>query len=323
MPSATTKIAQLNIAGKVMNFVVPMISFVPESIDLALNVLVFARSSRRRQPCSIYCLASKCCNLYIVFYMLPMRIASERFEIDPDSYSNLVCTLQIFILVTLRSISCWLIVLACADRIVISQASKTWRRRISSPKVAISVSIASTVFWFLMYCRIPICFNISAINQFGPPVPQDVAQLSAYRIFCPLLSRSSLFNGFITTNARFRRTHSFQYIRRQWRRAGPLMTNPLRSRQRKNNQLLRMLTVPVLVTVLVTVFYPIYRITYLSMTSSNVKSSRQTAIGKLVHLLVNGSTYIAHASSFHRYSATGSVFRKEVVRIFLFYIHHG
>ena len=321
MSSTAAEIAQLNATGKVMNFVVLMLSFVPGSIGLVLNVIVFTRPSLRRQPCSIYFLASTFCNLYIVFYMLPVRIASGSFDMDPASFSNIVCKLQIFILYTLRSLSCWLIVLACADRYVISSASETWRRRISSPKVAIYASVVSTVFWFLMYCHMPIYFNISTINQFGQPVPQCVAQLGAYRTFVNLY-QAFLYSVVPSLLMFLFGSLTFLNIRLQRRRVDPMVTTTLSSQQRKNNQLLRMLTVQVLVIVLATIFYPVY-LTYLSVTSSDVKSTRQAAIERLVNLLVNGLTYLAHASSFYLYTLTSSVFRKEVVKLFLFCTHRG
>lgn len=321
MSSTTAEIARLNAAGKVINFVVLMVSFIPGSIGLVLNMFVFTRPSLRRQPCSIYFLASTFCNLYIVFYMLPVRIASGSFDIDPASSINIVCKLQIFILFTLRSLSCWLIVLACADRYVISSASETWRRRISSRKVAIYASVLSTAFWFLMYCHMPIYFNISTINQFGQSVPQCVAQMGAYRTFVNLY-QAFLYSVIPSLLIFLFGSLTFVNIRRQRRRVGPMVSTTLASQEKKNNQLLRMLSVQVLAIVLATIFYPIY-LTYLSVTSSDVKSIRQVAVERLINLLVNGLTYIAHASSFYLYTLTGTVFRKEVVKIFLFCIHRG
>jgi hypothetical protein len=261
MSSSSTDINQLKTAGKIMNFVLLMIIFVPGSIGLVLNIIVFTRPSLRRQPCSIYFIASNICNIYIVFYMLPVRIASGSFDIDPASFSNIVCKLQIFILYTLRSLSCWLIVLACVDRYVISSASEAWRRRVSSPKVAIYFTGGSTVFWLLMYSHMPIYFNISAINQFGQPVPQCVAQLGAYRTFVNLY-QACLYSVIPSLLMLAFGSLTLVSIRRQRHRVNPTVTNIRSSQQRKDNQLLRMLTVQVLVVVIATIFYPIY-LTYL------------------------------------------------------------
>ncbi|CAF4129600.1 unnamed protein product, partial [Adineta steineri] len=214
-----------------------MISLLPGLIGLVLNLLVFTRPCLRRQPCSIYFFASTFPNLYIVLVMIPVRIASGSYNVDPANLNNIVCKIEIFMLYVMRSLFSWLIVLACIDRYVISSTGETWRRRLSSPKTAIRATIITTVVIFLIYSHMPVYFNIAAANQFGQAIPQCVAQAGTYRTFVNLWLAviysvipvfCMLVFGILTLMS----------IRQQRRRVAPMLIVNLTSQQRKDNQLL-------------------------------------------------------------------------------------
>ena len=245
--------------------------------------------------------------------MIPVRISSGSFDTDPASFSNLICKLQIFMLYVTRSLACWMIVLACIDRYVLSSATDVWRRRLSSPRTAKYASGTVALIIILVYSHMPFYFNISTVNVFGQATSQCVAKVGAYRTFVNLWfaalysvvpSLLMLLFGLLTVIR----------IRRQRRRVAPMIMGNLSPQQRKQNQLSRMLTIQVSVIVLATIFYPFF-LAYLSITSGVMKDARRAAIEKFINLFVNGLTYIAHASSFYLYTLTGSIFRREVVKI--------
>jgi hypothetical protein len=261
----------------------------------------------------MYFLASTYVNLFVVFVIIPVRIASGSFNTDPANLNNIICKIEILMFYVTRSLSCWLIVLACADRYVISSPNELWRRRFSSPKTAIRAIVITTVIIFLAFCHIPIYFNISTTNTVGQVVSTCVAQVGIYRTFI------NLWQGFV-----YSLIPSFVMlvfglftlinIRRQRRRVGQMIVANKSSQQRTDSQLLRMLTVQVLIILITTVPSPLFLI-YLSLTSTVVKSSMRVAQEKAVNQILGGVLFIAHASSFYLYTLTGSVFRKEVVKI--------
>ena len=313
MSTASVFMEQLARATTIMNFTLLMISFVPGSIGLALNVFVFTRPSLRQQPCSIYFLGATFCNLYIVFVMIPVRISSGSFDTDPASFSNVICKLQIFMLYVTRSLACWMIVLACIDRYVLSSATDLWRRRLSSPRAAKYASGILTFIIVVVYSHMPFYFNISTVNIFGQATPQCVAKMGTYRTFVNLWF-AVLYSVIPTLLMLIFGLLTLIRIRRQRSRVAPMIIGNLSPQQRKQNQLSRMLSIQVLVIVLATIFYPFF-LAYLSITSGDIKDARRAAIEKFVNLFVNGLTYIAHASSFYLYTLTGSIFRREVVKI--------
>lgn len=62
--------------------ILSIVNLVPGVFGIVLNILVFTRLTRRHEPCSLYFFSSTCCNLFVVFIVLPVRIVSNSFNID-------------------------------------------------------------------------------------------------------------------------------------------------------------------------------------------------------------------------------------------------
>jgi hypothetical protein len=318
MSSIDVIVNQINTTTTVIIVAVSLVKFVLGAIGLIFNVLVFTRPSLYRQPCSLYFFSSTCFNLFVVFVVIPVRIVSEGFNMDLANYNLGICKTEIFAFNVVRTISCWLIVLACVDRYFHSSASASVRR-ISSLKTArLGIGITSVAITIL-YSHMIVYYEIyNMYNQFGNIVPQCYGQKGIYRTFksfwymalysiCPSLLMF-LF-GFLT----------LIHLRQQ-RQAAQRIPETNQTVRRTDNQLLRMLITQVLVITIATLPFTIYQL-YASFTTSLAKDTLRLALENLAGEAAGVLTYFAHSSSFYLYTLTGTVFRKELLKIIGRYWH--
>ncbi|CAF1069092.1 unnamed protein product [Adineta steineri] len=158
-----------------------------------------------------------------------------------------------------------------------------------------------------------IFYNISYVyDQFGNLTPACYGQKGIYRTFiafwamilyslCPSLLM--LFFGCLTLNNL-----------RQHRKVIPMVPQNNHTIRRTDTQLSRMLAFQVLVIVISTLPFSIYRL-YASFTISIPKDSLRLAKENLAYEIASMLTQFAHSTSFYLYTLTGTAFRKEFFKI--------
>ncbi len=311
---------QINTATTVIIVTLSVVNFIIGAIGLTFNVLVFTRPSLRRQPCSLYFLSATWFNLFVIFVVIPVRIVSEGFNMDLANYNLGICKTEIFAFNTARTISCWLIVLACVDRYFHSSKSAHLRRisSLKTAKWAIGITIVAIP---ILYSHMIIYYEIYNIpNQFGNIIPECYGQKGIYRtfksfwyiVFYSLCPSSLMFLfGFLTLiQLRQQRqvAHRTQEINQRVRYT------------RTDRQLLHMLVGQSLVIIIATLPFTVYQL-YTSLTISLAKSTLRLALENLAGETAGMLTYFAHSSSFYLYTLTGTVFRKEFLKIIGRYWH--
>jgi hypothetical protein len=149
-------------------------------------------------------------------------------------------------------------------------------------------------------------------NQFGTITPQCNSQKGIYRTFLGLwhMVMSSLFPSFLMLLFGLLTLKNVRQHRQLVRRAAE--TTAIR---RTDTQLLRMLAAQVLVIIIATLPFSVIQL-YSALTSSFTKSTLRIAQENLGSQIIAIFTYFAHTSSFYLYTLTGTIFRKEVVKIF-------
>ncbi|CAF1331658.1 unnamed protein product [Rotaria sordida] len=312
MSSIDIRLNQINKAIPPILIVISLINFVFGGIGLILNVFVFTRASLRREPCSLYFFSSTLFNLFVIFVLIPVRIVSEGYNIDIGNYNLTICKIEFFAFYVARTIPCWLIVLACVDR-YLNSSIKARIRQISSYKtarLAIGITIITII---ILHIHMPVYYEISYMSdQFGNITPACFGQKGIYRTFiafwamvsyslCP--SFLMLFFGFLT----LKNLHRHRQVLSR-------TTQINQTTRRVNIQLSRMLAAQVLVIVIATLPFSIYRL-YASFTVSLPKSTLRIAEENLAFKIANVFTYFAHSTSFYLYTLTGTVFRKELFKI--------
>jgi hypothetical protein len=312
MSSVDDLINQLNAAGSVIFVALSFINFGLGSVGLLFNILVFTRSALRREPCSFYFLSSTFYDLFVVFLILPVRILSNVYNINGANYNLGVCKIETYIFFVTRVISIWLIVLACIDRYLHSSLSERIRRMSSLKSAKISSGILSIIV-LISYCHMLVYYEITNVtNQFGSIIPQCNSQKGIYRTFLGLwhMVVSSLFPSFLMILFGVLTLKNVRQRRQLVRRAGE--NTAIR---RTDTQLLRMLTAQVLVIIIATLPFSIIQL-YSALTSSFTKSTLRIAQENLASQIIAIVTYFAHTSNFYLYTLSGTIFRKEVLKIF-------
>jgi hypothetical protein len=312
MSSIDVTISQINTAVTAIVVTVSLINFVIGATGLIFNVLVFTRPSLRREPCSLYFLSSTCFDLFVIFVVVPVRIASEGYNIEAGNYYLGLCKTEFFAFYVARTIPCWLIVLACVDRFLHSSIRANIRQ-ISSYKTAKKSIGITSIAIIILYIHMIGFYEISYVpDRFGNITPMCYGRKGIYRTFiafwamilyslCP--SFLMLLFGLLTLNNI-----------RQRRQVIPWIPKTRRRVRRTDIQLLRMLAAQVLVIIISTLPFSIYRL-YASFTTSLVKDTLRLALENLVFEIANVLTYFAHSTSFYLYTLTGTVFREELFKI--------
>ena len=316
MSSVMSTIDQLNAAAASITLALTFGSLIPGCIGLLLNIVVFSRPSLRRHSCSIYFLASTCVNLFVMFIIIPVRIASNSFNLSLSDKHEALCKVEYFLFYSVRSLSCWLILLVCIDRYIHSVGNHPWRRRLTLPCTALAAIIVMTTVIFLGYSHMPVYYNlVISVNQNGAVSSFCASQRGTYRTFvtlwhiaiyslCP--SVCMLIVGLFTViNIR-------QHRNRVAPHPGPIVNQV--STRRTDGQLLRMLAVQVFIIIVTTAPGQLF-ILYQALSSGESKSALRQAQERVMAQSFGGISYISHASGFYLYTLTGSVFRKELIRI--------
>jgi hypothetical protein len=312
MSTIDVTINQLNVGASAFGLVLSFVSFVSGAVGLILNVLVFTRPILRREPCAIYFFSSTCFNLFFVFIVLPVRTVSNSFNIEMSDYNLAICKIEFFAFYVVRVVSCWLIAFACVDRYLHSSRN-VQIRRLSSTKTAQMAVGSITIMMAILYSHMIIFYEISyTTDALGNSVPLCNGQKGVYRTFialwhmtfyslCP--SCLMLLFGFLT----------LKNIR-QRRQVLPVVSTGNRNSRRTDIQLVRMLTAQVLITIISTSPFSIYRL-YASLTANVIKDPLRIAQENLASQIANTIPYLAHTSSFYLYTLTGGAFRKELFKI--------
>jgi hypothetical protein len=312
MSSTDVTINQLNAAAVVIFISGSIINFALGSVGLIFNILVFSRSALRREPCSFYFLSSTCYDLFVVFLILPVRILSNSYNINAANYNLGLCKVESFTFYVARVISIWLIVMACIDRYLNSSLSARIRQMSSLKSAKIFSGIISIIV-LILYFHMLVYYEITNVSdQFGTITPQCNSQKGIYRTFFGFwhMIFTSLFPSFLMLLFGF---FTLKNVRKRRQLVQRLGEN--RAIRRTDTQLLRMLAAQVLVIIIATLPFCINQL-YTSFTSSFTKSTLRIAQDNLAGQITAIVTFFAHSSSFYLYTLVGTIFRKEVVKIF-------
>ncbi|CAF0854542.1 unnamed protein product [Adineta steineri] len=318
MSSADVTINQLTLATTTIVLILLCIAFTIGIIGLFLNIIVFTRPALCREPCSFYFLSSTYFNLFVVLIVIPVRILSNSFNIDLGFYNVGICKVEYFAFYSIRTISCWLITLACIDRYIHSSA-KSHIRRLSSLKIAKITSGIIIILIPILYSHMIIYMNITySNNQLGNRVPNCISNNDIHRVFLAIwyMTLYSLCPSFLMILFGFLTLNNI----RQRRQAVARVTKNDRITRRTDSQLLSMLAAQVFVIVITTLPQSIIQL-YVTFTANVVKDKLRLAQENLASKTLGGMTFFAHSSSFYFFTLSGTVFRKELQKFLRQYIY--
>ena len=282
-----------------------------------LLVVIFTRRHHRRNPCSLYLLASAIFGTIGLNWAL-ITNTNALYQIpDPFTLSLVLCRLRGYILQTTAVLYRSMIILACIDRYAMSSA-RVHIRALSKPSIAMKVIVATTLFWLLVTVQQPI-FQTIRLNRCSV---FDVYGLifSIYQIClfgCVFPGLMVVFGRLVWKNlksvrARIR-VHPLPMVPGTQTEA-PLLT-------RRDICLMRFVLAEIVVAMVLSFLYPINSL-YLVLATNVPNKSRDrlqiegfsTFVSQLVLF------YLNYCVAFYLYVVMSPSFRAEVRRLLFTYL---
>ncbi|CAF1022550.1 unnamed protein product [Adineta ricciae] len=313
MPSDDITIQYLKIMAATILLTSSIINSILGIVGLTFNIFVFTRPSLRCQPCSFYFLSSTFFNFFVILIIIPTRILSNIYDIDPTNYNDKYCKIERYLFYSTRTIPCWLIALATIDRYLHSSLNSSFRE-MSSLKIAKLATGCTSLFIFIVYSHMIVYYGIhDRIDRFGQISSQCSGSPGIYSTFLSIWQM--LFYSVIPSSTMLVfGSLTIKNVRERCQTI-PRATEKNRYSRRTDFQLLRMLTVQVLVIIVCTLPVSIYR-AYMAITINDMKNELRLAQEELASQIVLSLTYFAHSTSFYMYTLSGTIFRKTLMKLF-------
>ena len=302
--SSTTTIDMLDLISIIFSRYCLIILFILGSIGLILNTFIFTRRTFRQNSCVHYFLASTIANYFVVFFILPSRILSDGFDIDPGQYNLIYCKLRFYIYFTAKSLSSWFIVLACFDR-KMSSSHHVHRRAFARLTVSRWMIFFTTLIGLFFYSHVLIFYDIGADQQCDARsgayrLFNDSVYLIGYSLVPPILM--FLFGIWTIGNTR------------RIRRIAPRLGQRLTPLNRRDQTLLLMLFLQVLLITITTVPHAIQKL-YSTLTLDMPKDDLQKARDHVFTVVVRTISFFNHSCTFYILTLSGKMFRTELYKI--------
>lgn len=310
--SSSEYIDWLNYVNVQMNRYFPLPFIILGTIGVILNVIIFTRRSLFTNSCVQYLLANTLSNLVVLYWVAVTRILSDGYANDLSTRSDTFCRIRYFFTYYSRTLSTWFIVLACSDRWLSSSQA---RNRFNTVSFARKVIVITCFLCFVCYVHVLFLFGIqtsstsSTVTCYAATgiyrLLSDLQYLIFYAVGPPILM---LFFGLLT----------LRNIRHNRRLVLPTtnVQNQIQaqSTRRRDNQLLAMLLLQVVIIIVFTLPFAIQKL----VDTFNTNTS-QTRLQKAQYSLLTGIlrlvSYGSHAFGFFFYTLAARIFRIELLKI--------
>ena len=133
------------------------------SVSCTINLLVFTKNQRRKNPFSIYFVAYNISNFLFIFTSVLLSTLAEGYDMDPSSYNLSFCRFQFYMVLLLDVLCPSYLILASVDRVLITSRNALTRQRSTTRLAYASVSII-TLFWVLLHIHALILTNITEVT---------------------------------------------------------------------------------------------------------------------------------------------------------------
>lgn len=299
----TTTIAMLDLISQIFSRYCLMTLLVLGTISLTFNTLIFTRQTFRQTSCVHYFLASTVANYFVVFFILPSRILSDGFDIDPGQYNLFYCKIRFYTYFTAKSLSSWFIVLACFDRRM-SSSHNVRLRAFARPSVSRLTIAITTFIGLIFYAYVLFFYEINSNRSCDAPpgfysVFNDSVYLIGYSITPPLLML--IFGIWTIAN-----TRRLRRIAPRGRRISVL--------NKRDHTLMLMLFLQVILITITTVPHAVQKL-YSTLTVDVPKDAYTKAAENVFIVVVRAVSFFNHSCTFYILTLSGKMFREELYRI--------
>ncbi|CAF0804915.1 unnamed protein product [Adineta ricciae] len=270
------------------------------------QILFFSRKSLRKNSCSLYFRALSINDLLVIYTVVLPLWLSNQFNIDPSNSYNWYCKLKTYVADSLYTISPYLVVLACFDRMCTSSTNASLRQ-LATIRVGFYLIPLTVVFIFAAYFHVPIWYRTGYTNNATFCYSPDAIYSRFIGLFvlfflCIIPPILMVVLCIIT----------LIFLRQQRRRIMPV--NQIRTRQR-DHQLLKMLFMYVTMNVICNVPFAV---TYVMLMFQQPRYvPLHVNLFRLFGLLLN----VNFATSFYAYTLGTPFYRHELYN-FMISVRH-
>jgi hypothetical protein len=273
-------------------------------------IIIFSQKHQRQSSCSLYLLASAVFGLIGINLGLVPTVNILYNPLDPISQSLIFCRFRGYMLQMSSVLYRSMVVLACADRFVLT-STRVGLRRFSNPKMALKIIGSVVLFWMLISMHLPIFENIvnKKCGVFGSyAVFFSFYQICIFGAIMPTLMIT--FGILLVKNLKAVRT-----------RVQPRQDNNNTQQQvltRRDLNLIRLALVEVSSVFLLTFLYPINLLyTALSNNVSNKSQDRIQIEAFISYITLTILFYLNYCATFYLYFIASQPFRREVKQFIL------
>ncbi|CAF1546863.1 unnamed protein product [Adineta ricciae] len=129
------------------------------SVSCIFNLCVFGRKSLRKNPCTIYLIATNINGLLLIYTSTLYMTLAFGYSIDPTAYNVVFCRFRFYTMFLFEILSPCYIILASIDRVLITSQSALTRRKSTNRLAYVSITIV-TIFWSIVHCHSFIFMNL-------------------------------------------------------------------------------------------------------------------------------------------------------------------
>ena len=271
------------------------------TIGAILNqILFFYRKPLRKSSCSLYFRAISANDLLVLYtVVLPMWLANQ-FRIDPSQNYNWFCKIKIYLSDSLYTLSPYLVVLACFDRLCTS-STNVHLRKLATVRSASYLIPSMIILIFVGYFHVLIWYQLVPNSSVSACTAPNLIYSKFVAFF--ILFFLSIIPPILMV---ILCSITIILLRQQRRRIMPV--NQTRLRQR-DNQLLKMLVIYVALNVICNVPFAV---TYVMLMLQQPRYvSQHVVLFRLFALLLN----INFATSFYAYTLGTPFYREELYNL--------
>jgi len=278
--------------------------------NIGNTFIIFILKKRQQNACSMYLLNAAIMNIIFLTFNILLLTYTYNYG-DPTSQSLIFCKLRRFLLHVVGQISRYFIVLACIDRFAVTSL-RAGLRTLSQPAKARNLMIILSIILFLCAIHIFIFTTIKngRCGQFPPYYNYYLAYIILFTSTIPPLTMT-IFGYLSYRNLKLSHGH-MQSIANT--------TNHSRNNlpmQRRDQELLIMVSAEVFVYVITMSIYPIILFEVAITNNMNIKKSADyLAIENFIMFISYFSAFINNAAPFYIYLIASTTFRQSFIKLF-------
>jgi hypothetical protein len=275
-----------------------------------LSIIIFSQRHHRRNPCSLYLLASTIFGLIGLNWGFGTNLNTLYQSPDPFTVSTVLCRVRGYILQTTSVMYRTMIVLSCMDRFALS-SSRVNIRAFSTIKIALIMIGGAISFWMIVSIPQPIfqtiqnnrCYVFGTYGLFF-----SIYQICLFGVIFPglmIVFGILLWKNLKTIRSRIHPHHQENDIQQQ-------------ILPKRDINLMKLVLAEVILAILLTFSYPIDLL--YTVLASNIPDKSQERIQIEVFasfIALSVLSYLNYCMTFYVYVITSKSFRRKVKRVLL------